>query len=123
VSYEAVCSGVGLVTLYGFLRERSHTREPAWLARAIPGGDAAAAISSAGLTGADPVCAQALDLMDSIYGAEAGNLALRLLATGGIYVGGGSHRTSCPSCGGARSSTLSPRRAGFARCSSRSRCT
>jgi len=89
VSYEDVCSGIGLLTVYRFLRERSHTREPAWLADAIRGGDAAAAISSAGLTGADPVCAQALDLMVSIYGAEAGNLALRLLATGGIYIGGG----------------------------------
>jgi glucokinase len=89
VSYEDVCSGIGLLTLYWFLRKRSHTREPAWLASAIRGGDAAAAISSAGLTGADPVCAQALDLMVSIYGAEAGNLALRLLATGGIYIGGG----------------------------------
>jgi glucokinase len=89
VSYEDVCSGIGLLTLYRFLRERSHMREPAWLAGAIRGGDAAAAISSAGLTGADPVSAQALDLMVSIYGAEAGNLALRLLATGGIYIGGG----------------------------------
>jgi glucokinase len=89
VSYEDVCSGIGLVTLYRFLRARSGTPEPAWLARAIRGGDAAAAISSAGLTGADPVSAQALDLMVSIYGAEAGNLGLRLLATGGIYIGGG----------------------------------
>jgi glucokinase len=89
VSYEDVCSGIGLLTLYRFLRERSHTQEPGWLAGAIRGGDAVAAISRAGLTGADAVCAQALDLMVSIYGAEAGNLALRLLATGGIYIGGG----------------------------------
>jgi glucokinase len=89
VSYEDVCSGIGLVTLYRFLRERSRTEEPVWLADAISGGDAAATISSAGLTGRDPVCAEALDLMVSIYGAEAGNVALRLLATGGIYVGGG----------------------------------
>jgi glucokinase len=89
VSYEAVCSGIGLLTLYRFLRARSGAPEPAWLAGAIRDGDAAAAISSAGLSGADPVCARALDLMASIYGAEAGNLALRLLATGGIYIGGG----------------------------------
>jgi glucokinase len=89
VSYEDVCSGIGLLALYRFLRGRSHTREPGWLASALRGGDAAAVISSAGLTGADAVCAQALDLMVSIYGAEAGNLALRLLATGGIYIGGG----------------------------------
>jgi glucokinase len=89
VSYEDVCSGIGLVTLYRFLRERSRAEEPAWLTDAIRDGDAAATISSAGLTGRDPVCADALDLMVSIYGSEAGNLALRLLATGGIYVGGG----------------------------------
>lgn len=89
VSYEDVCSGIGLVNLYRFLRERRRRKEPAWLADAIRHGNAAAAISSAGLTGRDPVCAQALDLMVSIYGAEAGNLALGLLATGGIYIGGG----------------------------------
>lgn len=89
VSYEDVCSGVGLVVLYGFLRERGRTEEPAWLAHAIRDGDAAATISSVGLAGRDPVCAEALDLMVSIYGAEAGNVALRLLATGGIYIGGG----------------------------------
>jgi glucokinase len=89
VSYEDVCSGIGLVNLYRFLRERSGTEEPAWFAEATCNGDAAAMISSAGLTGRDSVCADALDLMVSIYGAEAGNLALRLLATGGIYIGGG----------------------------------
>jgi len=89
VSYEDVCSGIGLLTVYRYLRERSRRREPAWLASAIRNGDAAAAISSAGLTGRDAICAEALDLMVSIYGAEAGNLALRLLATGGIYIGGG----------------------------------
>jgi len=89
VSYEAVCSGIGLLTLYRFLRERGTAREPAWLAGAIRDGDAAAVIANAGLTGADPVCTEALDLMVSIYAAEAGNLALRLVATGGIYIAGG----------------------------------
>jgi glucokinase len=89
VSYERVCSGIGLLAVYRFLRERSRIQEPAWLARAINEGDAAAVITSAGLTGRDAVCADALDLMVSIYGAEAGNVALRLLATGGIYIGGG----------------------------------
>jgi glucokinase len=89
VSYEDVCSGIGLVTVYRFLRERSRTEEPAWLTDAIRDGDGAATISSAGLTGRDPVCVEALDLMVAIYGAEAGNVALRLLATGGVYIGGG----------------------------------
>ena len=89
VSYERVCSGIGLLAVYRFLRERSRTQEPAWLTSAIEDGDPASAISSAGLTGRDPVCEGALDLMVSVYGAEAGNLALKLLATGGIYIGGG----------------------------------
>lgn len=89
VSYEDVCSGIGLLTLYRYLRQRSRTQEPAWLANSVRNGDAAAAISRAGLTGRDAVSAEALNLMVSIYGAEAGNLALRLLATGGIYIGGG----------------------------------
>jgi len=49
----------------------------------------ASAITRAALDGSDEVCVRALDMMVSIYGAEAGNLALKLLATGGIYVGGG----------------------------------
>jgi glucokinase len=89
VSYERVCSGIGLVAVYRFLRERSRTPEPAWLASAIHDGDPAIAISNAALAGRDAVCEEALDLMVSIYGAEAGNLALKFLATGGIYIGGG----------------------------------
>jgi glucokinase len=89
VSYERVCSGIGLIRIYRFLRERSRTPEPSWLTEAIQHGDAAAAISKAALTGRDDCCVGALDLMVEIYGAEAGNLALKLLATGGIYIGGG----------------------------------
>jgi glucokinase len=89
VSYESVCSGIGLLAVYRFLRDRSHTPEPAWLTIEIRDGDPASAIANAGLSGSEPVCAEALDLMASIYGAEAGNLALRLFATGGIYIGGG----------------------------------
>jgi len=90
VSYEDVCSGIGLVSLYGFLRERSGEPEPEWLTkdRSHPGGEAAA-ISHAGLERRDPVAADALDLMVSIYGAQAGNLALTVKATGGVYLGGG----------------------------------
>ena len=51
--------------------------------------DPAAAISGAGVQGKCPLCEQAVDLFVSIYGAEAGNLALKILATGGIYLGGG----------------------------------
>lgn len=89
VSYERVCSGMGLLNVYRFLRGRSRVPEPPWLTAEIADRDASAAISRAALEQRDPVCAQALDVMVSVYGAEAGNLALKYLATGGVYVGGG----------------------------------
>jgi glucokinase len=89
VSYEHVCSGIGLVNVYRFLRARSATGEPTWLTEALARGEGAAAIGEAAVACRDEVCQQALALMVSIYGAEAGNLALKLLATGGVYLGGG----------------------------------
>jgi glucokinase len=89
VSYERVCSGMGLLNIYRFLRRRSRIPEPPWLTAEIAARDAAAIISRAALGQRDPVCVQALDVMVSIYGAEAGNLALKYLATGGVYIGGG----------------------------------
>jgi glucokinase len=88
VSYERVCSGTGLVNVYEFLRARSADSEPDWLemARAEQGG---AAITRAGLERRDPVASDALDMMISIYGAQAGNVALTVMATGGVYLGGG----------------------------------
>lgn len=89
VSYERVCSGMGLVNIYGFLSSRRSEPEPDWLREELATGDPAAAISKAALEGRDRTCVQALDLMVEIYGAEAGNLALKLMATGGVFVGGG----------------------------------
>lgn len=89
VSYERVCSGIGLLNIYRFLRRRSGIPEPQWLTTEITHRDASATISKAALQQRDPICSQALDMMVSIYGAEAGNLALKYLATGGVYVGGG----------------------------------
>jgi glucokinase len=88
VSYERVCSGMGLVAIYGFLRSGGEP-EPDWLAAEMAQQDPGGVISKAGLKGRDPVCVQALEMMVSIYGAEAGNLTLKLLATGGVYLGGG----------------------------------
>jgi glucokinase len=89
VSYEDVCSGRGLVNVYGFLRSRAADPEPEWLETDRRRDDPAAAISRAGLERRDPVADQALDLMVSIFGAQAGNLALTVTATGGVYLGGG----------------------------------
>lgn len=89
VSYERVVSGPGLVGLYRFLKESGRGEEPEWLARKLAEEDPAAVISIAALEGASPLCSLALDRFVSLYGAEAGNLVLKLLATGGIYLGGG----------------------------------
>ena len=59
------------------------------LPRKLPEEDAAAAISHAALAGTNPLAVAALDLWISVYGAEAGNLALKTMATGGIFLGGG----------------------------------
>ncbi len=89
VSYERVLSGPGLVNIYEFLRDTGRAQEPKWLADALAHGDPAAVISKAALSGDSPLCEQALDMFVSIYGAEAGNLALKILASGGVYVSGG----------------------------------
>jgi len=89
VGVERLVAGPGIVNIYRFFRARSGSAEPQWLTRAMVEGDASAAISAAGLGGKDPVCEQAIDLFTSLYGAEAGNIALRFLATGGMYVAGG----------------------------------
>lgn len=89
VSYERVLSGPGLLNIYSFLRDHKHGEEPAWLAEQIKEGDGSAAVSIAGLGGKSELAVKALDLFADIYGAMAGNLALILKATGGLYVGGG----------------------------------
>jgi glucokinase len=90
VSYERVLSGPGLVNVYHFLQQRGgHADGLPALMKQLDLADEAAAIATAALTGKDELCGQALDLLAAVYGAEAGNLALKVLATGGVYVGGG----------------------------------
>jgi len=89
VSNDRIISGQGLVTLYNFLRD-SGSAEPAWLrAELAQAGDPAAAISRLALEGRSELCVRALDLWVAAFGAEAGNLALKALATFGVYLGGG----------------------------------
>jgi glucokinase len=88
VSYERVLSGPGLHAIYEFLRD-TNKNEPTWLAERLKVGDPPAVIAEVGLAGQAEICVQALDLFVSIYGAEAGNLALKALSLGGVYVGGG----------------------------------
>jgi glucokinase len=89
VSWERVLSGMGMTNLYRFFRQRSGEPEPAWLAEELRTGDLPAVVTRAGLAGSDPVCVDALDCFTRNYGAEAGNLALKLLSLGGVYIGGG----------------------------------
>ena len=89
VSYERVVSGPGLLHLYQFLRDTGRGTEPAWLSERLRQEDPSAVIASAALEGSSDLCGMALERFVSSYGAEAGNLALKVLATGGVYVGGG----------------------------------
>jgi glucokinase len=89
VSYERVLSGPGLLHIYEFLRDSGHGEEPDWFAAEMRQQDPSAVISKAALDGRSELCGLALDLFVSLYGAEAGNLALKVMATGGLFVGGG----------------------------------
>jgi len=89
VSYERVLSGPGLFNIYQFLRDTKRGEEPAWLTIELQQQDPAATITKAALAGRCALCEQALDLFVSLYGAEAGNLALKIMATGGVFIGGG----------------------------------
>jgi len=88
VSYERIVSGPGLANVFEFLRDTKRGTVPAWLTEEMQHG-APAAISRAAMAGTSQICVDALDLFVAVYAAEAGNLALKLMATGGVYLGGG----------------------------------
>jgi glucokinase len=89
VSYERVVSGPGLYNIYRFLVASDGAPEPEWLRARMESGDPGAVVGEAALERGDPRCVQALDIFVSVYGAEAGNLALKALAVGGVFVAGG----------------------------------
>lgn len=90
-SYERALSGPGLVEIYRFLVESGWAAERPDTRSALEeaGDDAPAVVSARALEGVDELCVRALDLFASIYGAQAGNLALLVQARGGVYVAGG----------------------------------
>jgi len=88
VSFERILSGEGLHLIYQFFRD-TQKNEPTWFAEQIPTGDPAALIAEAALKGQPDICVQALDLFISILGGEAGNLALKTLSLGGLFLAGG----------------------------------
>jgi glucokinase len=90
VSYERIVSGPGLASIFEFLKERGECQASGTVLSELAGAaDPSAVIGAHGSKGDDPLCEQALALFVSIYGAEAGNLALKVVARGGVYVAGG----------------------------------
>jgi glucokinase len=89
ISFERVVSGQGLTNVYEFLREVRGMEEPAWLAERIATEDPNVVITELALANKSEICIKTLDMFVSAYGAEAGNLALKVLSVGGLYVGGG----------------------------------
>ena len=89
VSYERILSGDGLYAVYQFLLEDGFAPEPEAMKRIAATQDKNAMVSECALEKYDPLCMEALRLFVEIYGAEAGNLALKSLSLGGIYIGGG----------------------------------
>ncbi len=92
VSYERVCSGRGLPNIYGYLKEIGHAEEPSWLAGKLAAAEDPTPIIVE--TASDPeapceLCVATLDVFVSVLGAQAGNLALTVMATGGVFLGGG----------------------------------
>jgi len=90
VSYERVLSGEGLFHVYQFLKDsKRFGSEPSWLSEKMKGEGPAEVISEMARLKKNKLCSEALDLFTSIYGAAAGNLALQVMAIGGVYIGGG----------------------------------
>ncbi len=89
VSYERIVSGPGLVDIYRWLIESGQYSEQRGITAAMESDDPGSVVSSLALAKNDLACEQALQLFVQIYAQEAGNLALKSLATGGIYLAGG----------------------------------
>jgi len=105
VSYENVCSGIGIPHIYEYLRSSGFAPETPEAAEAITAAhDPVPTILNLGLDPARPsaLCAATVDILVSILGDEAGNLALRVLATGGVYLAGGVARHVLPVLQGPR---------------------
>jgi glucokinase len=89
VDRDRLVSGEGLGHMYDFVKSERRREDSPAVARAFLEADRAAVISRFGLAATDPLCREALTMFASIYGSEAGNLALQYRATGGVYLAGG----------------------------------
>ena len=89
VSFERVVSGMGITNLYSFLRDDQKMEEPDWLKEKMATGDPNAVIGQSAEDGSSELCFETMQMFCGSYGAEAGNVALKVLAKGGVYLGGG----------------------------------
>ncbi|OGQ95584.1 MAG: glucokinase [Deltaproteobacteria bacterium RIFOXYD12_FULL_57_12] len=92
VSYEQVCSGIGLPNIYAFFKESGAFDEPVWLAAELAiAVDPVPVIVNAAVNALEPcaICVATVEAFAGILAAEAGNLCLKVLATGGVFIGGG----------------------------------
>jgi glucokinase len=96
VSWERILSGRGMANVYRFLEAAGQAEEQAAVRDEMAGADPAPVIVRHGLAGTDPLSVRTLELFAAVYGAAAGNLALTVLASGGVYVAGGIARKILP---------------------------
>jgi glucokinase len=89
VSYERVVSGMGIENIYKFLRDTGRGSELPEVASEMETGNAGLIISKYADSGQCQMCVQTIEIFVSAFGAEAGNMALKTMATGGVYLGGG----------------------------------
>lgn len=89
VSFERVVSGLGIQNIYAYLRDVEKLHEPQWLRDRIASEDPNAVIGECAQDGSSSICFETMKTFSAAYGAEAGNVALKVLAMGGIYLGGG----------------------------------
>jgi len=89
VSFERVVSGLGIKNIYAYLRDVERIDEPQWLRDRMAAEDPNAVIGQCAEDGSSSICFETMKTFASAYGAEAGNVALKVLSMGGIYLGGG----------------------------------
>ena len=89
VSFERVVSGMGIANIHSFLRDERKMEEPDWLRERMASEDPNAVIGQCAEDGSSELCFETMQMFSAALGAEAGNVGLKVLAMGGIYLGGG----------------------------------